>query len=36
MKAGFTNIHDSTAAEIQKEVSNGEIQKFSVFLMTGY
>jgi ubiquinone/menaquinone biosynthesis C-methylase UbiE len=36
LNAGFTDIHDFTAAEIEKETSNGEIQKFSVFLMTGY
>ena len=36
LNAGFADIQDYTAAEIQKETSNGEILKFSVFLMTGY
>jgi ubiquinone/menaquinone biosynthesis C-methylase UbiE len=35
MEAGFDDIRDRTAAEVMKPVSNGGIQPFSVFLMTG-
>ena len=33
--AGFDDIRDRTAAEVMKSVSDGGIQPFSVFLMTG-
>ncbi len=35
MEAGFGDIRDRTAAEVMKPVSDGGIQPFSVFLMTG-
>jgi ubiquinone/menaquinone biosynthesis C-methylase UbiE len=36
LNAGFADVRDCTAAEIEKKDSNGEIRKFGVFLMTGY
>ena len=33
--AGFTDMGDVTAAEIEKTVRNGEARRFSVFLLTG-
>jgi len=34
-KAGFDNVQDIAAAEVVKPANNGEIRKFTVFLMTG-
>jgi 2-polyprenyl-3-methyl-5-hydroxy-6-metoxy-1,4-benzoquinol methylase len=34
-EAGFRDIRDRTAAEVMKPVSDGGVQPFSVFLMTG-
>jgi 2-polyprenyl-3-methyl-5-hydroxy-6-metoxy-1,4-benzoquinol methylase len=34
-EAGFDNVQDVSAAEVEKETLNKEIQKFTVFLMTG-
>jgi ubiquinone/menaquinone biosynthesis C-methylase UbiE len=33
-EAGFSNVQDTTAAEIAKPAKNGEIRRFTVFLMT--
>lgn len=33
--AGFVDVQDMTAAEIEKPACNGETRKFSVFLITG-
>jgi ubiquinone/menaquinone biosynthesis C-methylase UbiE len=35
MNAGFDDIKDRTAAEVMKPNSEGEIQTFTIFLMTG-
>jgi 2-polyprenyl-3-methyl-5-hydroxy-6-metoxy-1,4-benzoquinol methylase len=35
IEAGFGNIHDSTAAEVEKPVLNGDMRRFTVFLITG-
>jgi predicted TPR repeat methyltransferase len=34
-KAGFDNVQDITAAEVVKPTINGEMRKFTIFLMTG-
>jgi len=34
-EAGFNNVQDTTAAEIEKETFNKEIRQFKLFLMTG-
>ena len=34
-EAGFDNIQDISAAEIEKETLNNEIRQFTVFLMVG-
>ena len=34
-EAGFDNIHDMTAAEVVKPTLNGELRRFTIFLMTG-
>lgn len=34
-EAGFNNVQDISAAEIEKETLNKEMQRFTVFLMTG-
>lgn len=34
IKAGFDNIRDMDAAEVTKPDSNGEMRRFSIFLMT--
>ena len=34
-EAGFDDIRDMTAAELMKPVSDGKVQPFTVFLMTG-
>jgi predicted TPR repeat methyltransferase len=34
-EAGFENVHDVTAAEVMKPAINGEMRRFTVFLMTG-
>ena len=33
--AGFVNVRNKTAAEIEKPVSEGKVRSFSVFLITG-
>jgi len=35
IKAGFYNVQDVTAAEVMKPLRNGEMRRFTVFLMTG-
>lgn len=35
MEAGFDDIHDRTAANVTKPISDGGTRSFSVFLMTG-
>ncbi|MBN2467539.1 MAG: class I SAM-dependent methyltransferase [Deltaproteobacteria bacterium] len=35
MKAGFTDIEDTTAAEVVRTARNGALRRFSVFLMIG-
>jgi ubiquinone/menaquinone biosynthesis C-methylase UbiE len=35
MEAGFDNVRDINAAEVVKPRTNGELQRFTVFLMTG-
>jgi ubiquinone/menaquinone biosynthesis C-methylase UbiE len=35
IESGFGNIHDSTAAEVEKPVLNGGMRRFTVFLITG-
>lgn len=34
-KAGFDNLQDVTAAELMKPLRNGEMRRFTVFLITG-
>jgi len=34
-EAGFNNVQDITAAEIEKETLNNEMRQFTVFLMVG-
>ena len=34
-EAGFENVHDVTAAEVVKPAHNGEMSRFTVFLLTG-
>ena len=34
-EAGFVNVQDITAAEVEKETLNKEMRQFTVFLMTG-
>ncbi len=34
-KAGFTDVRDTTAAEMMKPAKNGELRRFSIFLLTG-
>lgn len=34
-EAGFENIQDTVAAEIVKPAGNGEMRRFTIFLMTG-
>lgn len=34
-EAGFTDVHDCTAAEVVKTGADGEERKFSIFLLTG-
>lgn len=33
--AGFSNVRDVSAAEVEKPVAHGERKRFTVFLMTG-
>ncbi len=35
MESGFDDVHDTTAAEMTKPAANGEMRRFTVFLMTG-
>ena len=35
LEAGFERISDTTAAEVMKPVPNGEMRRFTIFLMTG-
>lgn len=35
IEAGFDNVRDIAATEIVRHADNGEVKKFSVFLMTG-
>jgi tRNA (cmo5U34)-methyltransferase len=35
IEAGFGDIHDATAAEVEKSVLGGDIRRFTVFLLTG-
>lgn len=35
IEAGFDNVRDVTAAEMTKPAGNGEMRRFTVFLMTG-
>jgi len=35
VEAGFDNVRDKLAAKVEKPGSNGEINRFTVFLMTG-
>jgi cyclopropane fatty-acyl-phospholipid synthase-like methyltransferase len=34
-RAGFENVRETTAAEVEKPARNGQVRKFSVFLVTG-
>ncbi|MEN6576116.1 MAG: class I SAM-dependent methyltransferase [Phycisphaerales bacterium] len=34
-EAGFHDVHDATAAEVTKPARDGELRRFTVFLMTG-
>jgi 2-polyprenyl-3-methyl-5-hydroxy-6-metoxy-1,4-benzoquinol methylase len=35
IEAGFENVRDMTAAEVRKPAPNGEMRRFTVFLMSG-